>query len=287
MISRGGIGAGLVRTLAEATVTFASPIGALHPLAYAMAGLVVAALVWGTVAALRGSELQRPLALVGLCALLLFLRLVLNGPAFVPGLLAASPLAAAGLGAAVHFRRSLPIALALGPLPLVWWFQYSGAALAQWGGRYILTSGAVLLAFGCASLGSTAPRLLKGFVVGNVLLALVGVSMLVARTQVFATGGQWLAERPEDALVFSDSFLAREAGSLGLDQQWLAAETAEDRDLLPTILDETGVRSFGWVTFSESEVPEIDGFVPVASEPAPYGLGLEVLVTTFEARPAG
>jgi hypothetical protein len=38
--------------------------------------------------------------------------------------------------------------MALASLPVVWVFQYSGGAVPQWGGRYVLTSGLVLAAVG-------------------------------------------------------------------------------------------------------------------------------------------
>ena len=58
------------------------------------------------------------------------------GWGFVPGLLIASPLAAAGLSVLRRRSSARELALvALGPLPLVWAVQYTGGAGPQWGGR--------------------------------------------------------------------------------------------------------------------------------------------------------
>ena len=65
-------------------------------------------------------------------ALLVVLRFS-DGLGFLPGMFVASPLAAAGLAVLVRDRRLLPVgAIAVGALPLVWLFQYSGGAFPQW-----------------------------------------------------------------------------------------------------------------------------------------------------------
>jgi len=80
-----------------------------------------------------------------------------DGLGFVPGVLSASPLAAAGLAVGWSARRWRPVgAVALLAVPVVWVFQYSGGANPQWGGRYLLVTG-TLLAVGAAVVMAATP----------------------------------------------------------------------------------------------------------------------------------
>src|SRR5260221_669267 len=49
-------------------------------------------------------------------------------------------------------RARFRLALGTGTLPVVWFFQYSGGARPQWGGRYVLLSGVLLAIVGVVVL---------------------------------------------------------------------------------------------------------------------------------------
>ena len=89
---------------------------------------------------------------------------------YVPGFLVASPLAAAGLWL-LWTRRDLWLlgSVALLSLPLVWFSAYSDPMRPQWGGRYALTSGALLAVVAVVAL--TGRRI--------ALVAVLALSLLV------------------------------------------------------------------------------------------------------------
>ena len=69
-----------------------------------------------------------------------------KGLGFVPGLFAATPVAAVALGAGWQSpRRRAITAVAPSVLPFMWMFQFVGGAAPQWGGRYELTTTMLLL----------------------------------------------------------------------------------------------------------------------------------------------
>ena len=113
---------------------------------YVFGALIVVCIVVA-VRAFRRSDEDLPIAGSAAIAGAVFLYLVgfSGGLGFVPGMLTASPFAA--IGVALGWRKGVRIitVMAVAALPLVWAFQYSGGAGPQWGGRYTLLSGALLL----------------------------------------------------------------------------------------------------------------------------------------------
>ena len=252
-------GTSLGQRLQEGVLITASPINLLHPLSMLMALIVTVGLAWLGLAVLNGSDRQRPLVLCGLAVLLIFLRTAVLGPSFVPGMFAAVPVAGLGLAVAVHHRDRVVLALALGPLPLVWATQYPGAAEAQWAGRYILVSGLVLAVLGAVTVARTHPRVVVGFVVANVVLSALGVTWLVQRTHEFGEANR-TAAATEGVVVFSDSFLAREAAPLSWDQQWLSAGSAQERAVTVRVLDASGAEDFTLIVYPQEGDLVFDGF---------------------------
>ncbi len=248
------------RRLQEGVLITASPINLVHPLSMAMAVMVTVGLVWLGLAVLRGTDRQRPLVLCGLVLLLIFLRTVVLGPSFVPGMFAAVPAAGLGLAAAVHFQNRVVLALAIGPLPLVWATQYPGAAEAQWAGRYILTSGVLLAVLGGVTVARKHPRVVVGFVGANVVLSALGLTWLTMRTHDFGEANRAVAAT-EGVVVFSDSFLAREAAPLGWDQRWLSARSDQERDAASAVLAEVGASGFTLVAYPQEGELQFEGFV--------------------------
>ena len=131
----GGGGSNLVRF--EEALTTSVGVNHYRPLAFdwIVGGLVALCIFLAMLRFLDRDPRRRPLgyALVAFAALLVVLRFS-DGLGFLPGMCRASPLAAAGLAVLVRDRRLLPVgAIAVGALPLVWLFQYSGGAFPQWG----------------------------------------------------------------------------------------------------------------------------------------------------------
>jgi hypothetical protein len=284
-ISSGG-SAGIQLRLTEAGITFASPINTGHWISVVLGAMVAIGLIWGTIGHLRRTEMRRPMALVGLGVLMLLLRLITFGPTFIPGMVAAAPLAGAGMGLAWLQKRPAPLVLALAPLPLVWYFQYPGAAVPQWGGRYVLATGLLLTAYAMGQwhkFGDTFNRWAKGLVVASGLITLIGLAFLSRRSHGFAEGTQYLADRSEPVLIFENPFLPRESGPVGVDEQWLAAWDRETRALALDLMNEAGFDSFGYVGLSGESSVEFDGFSAVnQTEVVLLEKAAVVFVTTYE-----
>jgi hypothetical protein len=255
---------GLLQRLQEGILITASPINLVHPLSMVMAALVAVGLVWLGWALLNDTDPTRPAVLCGLALLLVFLRLVTFGPTFVPGMLAAVPAAGLGISALLRDRNRAIAVLVLGPIPLVWATQYPGAAEAQWAGRYILTSGVVLAVYGSVVVSRTKPKLVIGFLAANVFMSVLGISYLVNRTHDFGAANRSVA-RIDGVVVFTESFLAREAAPLGWDKPWLGAGDDSQRTSVVGILDENGIDQFTLIASPEEGSPTFAGFAPETS----------------------
>ncbi|NNF54449.1 MAG: hypothetical protein HKN03_08405 [Acidimicrobiales bacterium] len=258
-------GTDLGQRIQEGIVITASPINLVHPLSLAMAGLVAVGVVWTAVALLRSVDVSRPFVLCALIILLVFLRLVVFGPTFIPGMLAAVPAAGLGIGAALYYRQHTLLVLAALPIPLVWATQYAGAAEAQWAGRYILTSGLLLVTIGVGLAVSQRPRVVAGFLAANVAFSLIGIAYVIRRTNEFGEANRSLTELTTDVVVFSDDFLAREAAPLGWDANWLSATDAADRLMVSRILAANEVDEFTFLRHEGEATAEFIGYSPVGS----------------------
>ena len=94
---------------------------------------------------------QRPAKIAAFAVVVLYLAWVAQGPGFVPGLVATTPFVAMGLVLAWRdVTGRLAALIALLALPVVWYTDFTGGVLPQWGGRYILTSGLLLGTVGIA-----------------------------------------------------------------------------------------------------------------------------------------
>ncbi len=147
----------------------------------------------------------------------LALKVVSGG--FVPGMFVAAPIAAVGAVSAWRGRPGdgLPVALAraaLLALPIVWFFQWTGTLTAQWGGRYQLTSGALLTVAGLSALRSGWERPAARVLVGvAVVVGALGLTWHVERTDDVAEVFAELGEVPCDGvLVSAQRFFLREGG---------------------------------------------------------------------------
>ena len=121
--------------LQEAALTAVGFEPSLGPGPVVVGLLGLGLLVWAAARFAAGDRGPATVAAVGVVAL--YLLRFGTGLGFVPGMVAASPLAAVGLALGWRGTASrLLVAMALLALPLVWAFQFLGGATAQWGGRW-------------------------------------------------------------------------------------------------------------------------------------------------------
>lgn len=265
-LSRGGVDLG--GRLEEGLLTTFGVYPGADPVPAIVLGAAVVALV--VVAVELGSRRHRAaVPLVCLAGALLLVGAFGAGLGFVPGLLIASPVAAAGLLALAHGpSRWLGVA-AVGALPVVWAFQYGGGAGPQWGGRYQLVSGLVLAVLGVRVLAERAP------VVGRWLVALAlctttcGVAWTVQRSHQVGDAFDELSTLSDELVISRSPFFLREGGVAVLDQRWLSISTSDelrravdlaeaagrDHIVVLTVGDDPPASIRGWRATSQDEIP--------------------------------
>ncbi len=226
---------------------------------------------------------QRPAKLVGFVIVVLYLARLVEGTGFIPGLVATTPFAAAGLALAwkdVSARVAALIALLA--LPVVWLTDFTGGVLPQWGGRYILTTGLLLGAIGVARMGVAARWarvLFVGLAVGVTAFGLVWMSQ---RTHEVARSGQWIASRPEPVVVSDVQFWLRESGSYEPDHRWLTVDKRGDLDRAAGVVVDAGFDRFGLISIDQvgKPSPAVDGFHAVSHEVQQW-LGVDFRYTVY------
>jgi hypothetical protein len=211
------------------------------------------------VLAVRGAADRARLAAV-LAAVVLVLRVV-GGLGFVPGLLAAAPVAVAGvvLVRSVPAARRFVVALVVA-VPTVWATQLTGGAAPQWGGRYLLLAGLVLAVVGVVAL-EHRPRVLAGIVGAAVAVTLFGAAWHTVRTHGVGEAFAVIADRPEPVVVFTEPFLPREAGAVAVGERWLTAGDPATLDRAVDVVTLAGFDELLLVTFADES----------AAWPAPAG----------------
>jgi hypothetical protein len=232
----------------------------------------------------RSSQRDRRL-LAGFAALVAFLYLARfrEGLGFVPGLLAATPIAVVALvcGWQAGLRRTLTVA-ALAALPLVWFFQFVGGAGPQWAGRYELPSTIVLLIVGAVAL-EQLPRWLARFFVGLAVgVTLFGVVWLGQRSHEVADASRAIDRLPQPVLVSSVGHLFREGGgSYDPNARRLTAVTVADQDRAATVVHEAGFHEFGFIDLDADPVRVFSGYRAGGVEYVPFMSDVRLRVTTY------
>ncbi|MEZ5244084.1 MAG: hypothetical protein R2707_03235 [Acidimicrobiales bacterium] len=279
-------GTDLMVRLEEAVVTGVAPMAGTNGSALLVAGLLFALLVaLGVKADAPATEQRMIWAGLAAVAALTVLDLLIDGLRFVPGMAATTPLAVFGLARGLRRGPARAVtAMALAALPVVWMTQFAGGASAQWGGRYILPSGLLLLVVAVVTYDTgRAHETMRKVAVAGLAITIVGLAWAIVRTHGVADAGRVLADRPEDALLFHDPFLAREPGPLGLDERWLAAPTAALVAEAGEVLAAAGVERVGYVDYDIGrEVPDIPGYVPVGESTIGLVNDLRLRIVTFE-----
>ena len=278
-----GFGSDALLRLEEAVVTLGAPFPRTS-----LVFLLLAVITCGVLVELGrrvdGEEPLRPIALAGaVIGVLVVFDLAVDGLGFIPGLAATTPVALLGVSRiGGDGDRRLVAGIALATLPLIFAVQYTGGAVPQWGGRYLLPSGTLLVVLTTVVLTSAAGRaLVRGVAVVGAVVTLAGVGWTVERTHAFADAMQALADRDEPALVFADSFLSREGGVLVLDEQWLAAIDDADRSEAAEVLDALDIAEIGFVQHDRGDAPIVlPGWTVVGDDRIPLVSGLDLRVTT-------
>ncbi len=265
-------------------------ITAISPFPSSDSGLLVLALAFATALLLLGKWGSDPtrrrlcivlLGLVGYCYVLRFIA----GPGFVPGALAAAPIAAVALarGWRPPTVRDASL-LALVPLPLVFAFQLPGGAMPQWGGRYFLTTTLALVAIGATRLPELLPFVRRTLVGFSVAVTLFGATWMVLRTHAIADAGDVLLTRPEPVLVSPDGFPPREFAATYPERRWL---TVVARDELPgavRVVEGLGLRSFAVVAQcpgAQAPAPSFPGWQSTSTESMAFLPNCDLRLTSY------
>jgi hypothetical protein len=230
--------------------------------------LGVVALV-GIAVSARRADLRLPASLV---AGGLYLARFAQGLGFVPGALAAAP-------AAVTARPATPRARvvvlgALLALPLVWLFQWQGQLVPQWGGRYLLLTGALLLVVASLDWRAVAPA-----VALTVAVAGFGAAWHVDRTRDVAHAVRAVEAVPPDTVIVSGvAHLGREAGASYEHRRWLTA--VDDLDGAFDVARAMGATRLAVVTVQPLRRPPA-GYRPTGTRPVDF-LGVRLTETSLE-----
>jgi hypothetical protein len=217
------------------------------------------ALVVGLLA-LGATRLRRPDGrLVGTVAVvfaaLVYLARFRSGLGFVPGVLTACPFAAVGVIAGWRHELQLPTLIAVGSLPLVWAFQYSGGAGPQWGGRYELLTGALLAVVGIVAIQGSR-RALVAVALVSVLVTGFGIVWLSVRSHGVADAVERVLARDDELVISRDAHFLREGGAFyDADRHWLTATTPRQLRTAVRIARESGATEFALVDGVERDAP--------------------------------
>ncbi len=254
-----GIASNLGLRLKEAIVTGVGLFPSMQPTYLVLGVALLGALVY--LVARRSDD--RATALLAITVGLLYLVRVIEGLGFVPGLVAAAPVAAVALVRGYPNRAArLPLLLALTALPLVWLSQYSGGAVPQWAGRYILPSAVVFTAIGAALLDEVGAIARRTVVTSAVVITAFGLVWVAQRTHSVADHGEQVVAVVEDDPLISDvAFWLRELATFyEPDRPWLTAQGESNRELAVAVLEEAGFDDFWVLHLADQDAPEIPGY---------------------------
>ncbi|MCX7620286.1 MAG: hypothetical protein N2037_05500 [Acidimicrobiales bacterium] len=267
--------------LQEALITVAGVFPSADPAALMLGAIFAGCLVAAACLASRGHT--RSAVVVAASAVGLYLLRLFEGLGFVPGLLPTTPLAALGL--AIGWNKNpirFVLCCAVAPMPLVFATQYTGGALPQWGGRYLLVSGLLLTVVGLAERRALA-RSWRVFYLGCAFaITFAGLAWGVARTQAVGRAIEQLRKLDEPLLVAENGFLPREFGSTYPEQHWFGLSRQSDREVLYDLIDQVPVDRFGVVlSDSETNPPQLDGWRLVGTVRVPFAGSAELTVALF------
>ena len=260
----GSFASNLGRRVEEAIATGVGLFPSLEAGLLMVGVALCAALVWLASA----DRDDRTVRMVAVVVGLFYVVRAADGLGFVPGMVAASPIAAVAL---VRSRgreaAAFPVVLVVASLPLVWLFQYTGGAVPQWGGRYLLPAMAVLTAVGSALLDDVRPVARRALVAAAVGVTVFGVVWTAQRTHHVADHGEQVVAAADGALISDVAFWLRELGAFyEPDRPWLTAQGADDRADAVEVLEAAGYDEFDLLHLASNEPPEVPGYRVAGSE---------------------
>lgn len=175
---------------------------------------------------------------------------------FVPGIFPAAPLAALGIvGIFQDTPKKILAIAAFGILPIIWTFQYSGAAGAQWGGRYVLFSSFILGVIGLSFLPSLPRKLAIVLVVVSITITGYGVTWLSYRSHVYGRAFDEIEGMHVPVLVSSHALLLREGGGFYGEERWLTASGPDQLLDAAEIVYDAGFTTFAIVDYVNAARP--------------------------------
>ncbi len=244
-------------------ITTFFPINGAHPFWYGFAAAMAATLAWLTHRVIGKQTLGPAIRLTSLIWGTWALLLLVGGPRFVPGMVPTAPLVVAGVVAAIHRRAWLPLALGLAPLPLVLATAFSDGSFAQWGGRYHLLTGLVLVVLGISLLRPHAPRFVLALAAAGFVITMFGIGWSIERSH--RVGDTWTAvasqsEPGDDVVVWENTLNSREAGAELIGRRWLGAPDATAQKLLADLLRSEDIDSFIWIDAQGGPLEAFVGF---------------------------
>jgi hypothetical protein len=268
-----------------AFTTTLSPVNAVHPIATFFGCLILAGLVWLMVTIRSGGAVRLPATLLVATAAVLALRVIRFGPTFVPGMVPTAPLVVAGVFLGTRTRQHRILAgIALGALPLIFLTQYPAGAVPQWGGRYMLLTGFLLVVVACAELPRVHLGAFRGLLLTGVLVTASGVWFNAVRTTSLVEDFAVIeAVADGDVVVWYDNVKAREAGPVIVDHRWLSTVGDAQRSTVLSILEAETVDRFVYVDQIGADVVDFEGFGAV-SEIGEWELSpiLQLRLTIYE-----
>ena len=225
-----------------------------------------------------------PAVIAAIGAAVLYLVRFSEGPGFVPSLIAATPIAAAGLVLGwTSFAGRYLLGVGLASLPIVWATQFLGGAAPQWAGRYILVSGLLFGVTGIVALPRLRPWAARTFIGMAVVVTAFGLIWTSIRTNDFAAALSALSRRPEPVLVSRVGHLAREGGAFYLDSRWLTATSDAEQDFAVGVLEKAGVTQFALVELQEAgDTDAPDGWREIGRDDLRLVNETRLRVTSFE-----
>jgi hypothetical protein len=201
-------------------------------------GIAIAALGWRR----EDESLTRiGIVLAGACVAI---RILLVGTGFVPGALAALPLAAAAPVLAGRDGRRLVLVSVAAILAVVA-TQWTGSLAAQWGGRYLLLPAAVVAIVACAEFERRDRRHPAAVLaIGcTVAIGVLGLAWHIERTNGIAESRDHVLDvAAGDVVISAHAHFPREVAADLLDERWLRADRADD---VAVALDVAGVAAPG------------------------------------------
>jgi hypothetical protein len=248
-----------------------------------LAVALVAYAAWKLSRSDRESVLLGAVALAG--AGLIYTMRFAGDLGFVPGVLTASPLAVAGLVLAWSRPSVRPVlAVALGALPLIWFFQYSGGANPQWGGRYVLLTGTLLVVAAAIFLATTPGRGRLFVVALAVVVTACGVGWLSQRSHGVAQGMSAIVARHDQVLISEEAHLLREGGAFYTpERHWLTVTNRAELQQAARIARESHATEFGLLSLPGQPRPQqLDGFTRGRTQTIEFLPGLPAHITTYQ-----